>query len=75
MKLPRLTAIAAMSLTVAATTMAAESTNKETVSGAPDSTVMTQTQQVKTEKKQHKQVQADENTRGRPTDKSAAPSK
>lgn len=75
MKLPLVGTIAALALTVAATTMAAESNTKETVSGAPDSTVMTQTKQVKPEKKQHKQVQADENTRGRPTDKSAPSSK
>lgn len=73
MKLPLVGTIAALTLMVAATTMAAEAETKETVSGAPDSTVMTQAKKVKTEKKQHKQVQADENTRGRPTNKTATP--
>lgn len=74
MKLPLLGAVAAMTLTFAAATMAAESTAQETVSGAPDSTIMTQTKNVKSVSKQHKQVQADENTRGRPTDKTASSS-
>lgn len=55
-------------LTIALSTgvMAAESNSKETVSGASDSTVMNQTQNVKVQQKQHKQNQADENKRGRP---------
>ncbi|RJX77398.1 hypothetical protein [Pseudomonas sp. LS-2] len=72
MKLPLLGAAAAMTFAIATTTMAAESTTQDSVSGAPDSTVMTQTQNVKVEKKQHKQVQSDENKRGRPTQKSSS---
>ncbi|WP_285423824.1 hypothetical protein [Pseudomonas sp. efr-133-TYG-103a] len=71
MKLPLLAAAAAMTFAVAGTTLAAESSTTESVSGAPDSTVMTQTQNVKVDKKQHKQVQADENKRGRPTEQSS----
>jgi hypothetical protein len=66
MKLPLLGAVAAMTFAIASTTMAAESSTQDSVSGAPDSTVMTQTKNVKVETKQHKQVQADENKRGRP---------
>jgi hypothetical protein len=71
MKLPLLGAVAALTFAIATTTMAAESNTQESASGAPDSTVMTQTQNVKVEKKQHKQVQSDENKRGRPADKSS----
>jgi hypothetical protein len=66
MKLPLLGAVAAMTFAIATTTMAAESSTQDSASAAPDSTVMTQTKNVKAETKQHKQVQADENKRGRP---------
>mgnify|MGYP000108740689 CR=1 FL=1 len=71
MKLPLLGAVAAMTFAIATTTMAAESSNQDSVSGASDSTVMTQTKDLNVEKKQHKQVQADENKRGRPAEKSS----
>jgi hypothetical protein len=60
MKLPVLGAIAALTLSF------------ETLSGAPDSTVMTQTQDAKAVNKSTKQNQADENKRGRPTAKSSS---
>lgn len=71
MKMPLLGAVAAMTFAMATTALAAESTTQESVSGAPDSTVMTQTHKVKVDNKVHKQVKADENKRGRPTTKSA----
>ncbi|TDV58002.1 hypothetical protein EC919_10148 [Pseudomonas graminis] len=67
MKLPVLGAIAALTLSFATATMAADSDTQETVSGAADSTVMSQTQDAKAVKKATKQNQADENKRGRPT--------
>ncbi|MDC6378794.1 hypothetical protein JN403_18735 [Pseudomonas sp. 15A4] len=67
MKLPALGAIAALTLSFATATMAADSDTQETISGAADSTVMTQTQDTKAVKKATKQNQADENKRGRPT--------
>lgn len=67
MKLPVLGAIAALTLSFATATMAADSDTQETVSGAADSTVMTQTQKDATTVKATKQDQADENKRGRPT--------
>ncbi|MEN5028700.1 MULTISPECIES: hypothetical protein [unclassified Pseudomonas] len=67
MKLPVLGAIAALTLSFATATMAADSDTQETVSGAADSTVMTQTQKDATTVKATKQNQADENKRGRPT--------
>lgn len=67
MKLPVLGAIAALTLSFATATMAADSDTPETVSGAADSTVMTQTQKDATTVKATKQNQADENKRGRPT--------
>ena len=70
MKLPLLGAVAAMSFAIATTAMAAESNTTDTASGAPDSTVMTQTKKEKVDNKAHKQVKADENKRGRPTAKS-----
>lgn len=70
MKLPLLGAVAAMTFAMATTALAAESNTTDTVSAAPDSTVMTQTHTVKIDKKVHNQVKADENKRGRPTAKS-----
>ncbi|MGE6386384.1 hypothetical protein ACQKEN_12050 [Pseudomonas sp. NPDC078416] len=67
MKLPVLSAIAALTLSFATATMAADSDTQENVSGAADSTVMTQTQKDATTVKATKQNQADENKRGRPT--------
>ena len=67
MKLPVLGAIAALTLSFATATMAADSDTQENVSGAADSTVMTQAQDAKAVKKATKQNQADENKRGRPT--------
>jgi hypothetical protein len=67
MKLPVLGAIAALTLSFATATMAADSDTQENVSGAADSTVMTQTQKDATTVKATKQNQADENKRGRPT--------
>lgn len=67
MKLPVLGAIAALTLSFATATMAADSDTQETISGAADSTVMTQTQDAKAVKKATKQNQADENQRGRPS--------
>ena len=67
MKLPALGAIAALTLSFATVTMAADSDTQETISGAADSTVMTQTQDTNAVKKATKQNQADENKRGRPT--------
>lgn len=75
MKLPLLGALAAIAFSMATTTMAAESSTQDSVSGAPDSTVMTQTQNAKVIKQQHKQVQADENKRGRPADTSSKTTK
>ena len=66
MKLPVLGAIAALTLSFATATMAADSDTQENVSGAADSTVMTQTQKDATTVKATKQNQADENKRGRP---------
>ncbi|MDH0746882.1 hypothetical protein N5D61_11050 [Pseudomonas sp. GD03842] len=71
MKMPLIGALAAMTLAVSTAAMATESNTQESVSGAPDSTVMTQTKTVEVAKKQHKQVQADENKRGRPTDQTS----
>ena len=70
MKLPLFGAVTAMTFAIATTAMAAESNTTDTVSGAPDSTVMTQTHKAKADNKAHKHVQADENKRGRPTAKS-----
>ena len=67
MKLPVLGAIAALTLSFATATMAADSDTQETISGAADSTVMTQKQKDATTVKATKQNQADENKRGRPT--------
>lgn len=73
MKLPVLGAIAALTLSFATATMAADSDTQETVSGAADSTVMTQTQKDgSTVKQVTKQNQADENKRGRPGDKTSS---
>ena len=72
MKLPVLGAIAALTLSFATATMAADSDTQETVSGAADSTVMTQTQKDTTTVKATKQNQADENKRGRPTAKTSS---
>jgi hypothetical protein len=72
MKLPVLGAIAVLTLSFATATMAADSDTQETISGAADSTVMTQTQDAKALKKATKQNQADENKRGRPTAKSSS---
>ncbi|MEX6664198.1 hypothetical protein [Pseudomonas sp. W2-17] len=72
MKLPVLGAIAALTLSFATATMAADSDTQETVSGAADSTVMTQTQKDATTVKATKQNQADENKRGRPTAKTSS---
>lgn len=73
MKLPVLGAIAALTLSFATATMAADSDTQENISGAADSTVMTQTQQDGTaEKKATKQNQADENKRGRPDAKTSS---
>lgn len=66
MKLPLLGAIAAITLAAAGTAFAAESNTTETVSGASDSTVMSQSHNAKAEKKLQKQKQADEAKRGRP---------
>lgn len=66
MKLPLLGAIAAMTLAAAGTTFAADSNTNDTVSGAGDSTVMSQSHDTKAEKKLQKQKQADEAKRGRP---------
>lgn len=71
MKLPLMGTLAAMTLALSSATMAAESNTQESVSGAPDSTVMTQTRNLKAEQKQHKQVKADEDKRGRPAGKSS----
>lgn len=70
MKLPLLGAVSALTIAMGASAMATESNNKETVSGASDSTVMSQTQNAKVQQKQHKQNQADENKRGRPSTES-----
>lgn len=67
MKLPVLGAIAALTLSFATATMAADSDTQENISGAADSTVMTQTQKDATTVKATKQNQADENKRGRPS--------
>lgn len=66
MKLPLLSAIAAITLAAASSTFAAESNTGETASGASDSTVMSQSHDAKAEKKLQKQKQADEAKRGRP---------
>jgi hypothetical protein len=66
MKLPLMGAIAAITLAAASTTFAAESNSADTVSGASDSTVMSQSQDTKAVKKLQKQKQADEAKRGRP---------
>jgi hypothetical protein len=71
MKLPVLGAIAALTLSFATVTLAADSDTQETVSGATDSTVMTQTENAKAVKKSTRQNQSDENKRGRPTDKAS----
>lgn len=71
MKLPLMGTIAAMTLAFAGSTFAADSTTQETVSGASDSTVMTQTHDAKADAKNQKQKQADENKRGRPANESA----
>lgn len=72
MKLPVLGAIAALTLSFATATMAADSDTQENISGAADSTVMTQTQDAKAVKKATKQNQADESKRGRPTAKTSS---
>lgn len=72
MKLPVLGAIAALTLSFATVTLAANSDTQETVSGATDSTVMTQTENAKAVKKSTQQNQYDENKRGRPTDKASS---
>lgn len=71
MKKPLLSAIAVLTFAAAGTVLAAESSEKETLSGADDTTVMTQAHNVKAEQKQHKQKQADEDKRGRPVQQKA----
>ncbi|WP_110951619.1 hypothetical protein [Pseudomonas bohemica] len=71
MKMPILGTLAAVTIALSGATFAADSDTQENVSGASDSTVMTQTQGTTIEKKQHKQNQADENKRGRPANKTA----
>lgn len=71
MKMPLLGAIAAATLALSSATFAADSDTQETISGASDSAVMTQTRDVKAEKKQQKQKQADESKRGRPVNNTA----
>jgi hypothetical protein len=72
MKLPVMGAIAALTLSFATVTLAANSDTQETVSGATDSTVMTQTENAKAVKKSTQQNQSDENKRGRPSDKASS---
>lgn len=71
MKMSLMGAVAAATLALSSTTFAADSNTQETISGASDSAVMTQTHDVKAEKKKQKQTQADENKRGRPVNKTA----
>ena len=56
MKLPRVAAAAVLSMAFAGMTMADDSADAATASGASDSTVMTQTQNTKAQQKQKQQT-------------------
>jgi hypothetical protein len=72
MKLPIACGVAAVTLMLAGTAMAADTESSEATSGAKDSTLMIQTKKdAAVQHGTHKQNAADESKRGRPVSKAA----